>query len=143
MTTQTTTIQTTNAAMLELLTAMPAAMLMTDTEINSAVAVLNAYVQQDVSEQQFAGYAWGQLEILNAEIARRERAEQDRRHLASETIAEVAAVANLPIDAVVHVLTYDWDGGPEAMAEYLATESVDSIASWVRAMVQIDVEMAA
>lgn len=58
----------------------------------------------------------------------------------SAIIAQIADVANLPIDAVVYVLTYDWDGGPEAMAEYLATEPVDSIASWVRAMFQIDVE---
>lgn len=58
-------------------------------------------------------------------------------------IAEIARVAHLPVDAVVSVLTYDWTDGPEAMAEYLATEPVASIASWVRAMVEIDEELAA
>lgn len=58
-------------------------------------------------------------------------------------IAEIAAFANLPVDAVESVLRYDWNSTAEELEEYLATEQVADIASWVRDMIAIDEELAA
>lgn len=141
------TTQTTTATILEIIAAMPAAMLMTDAELSSAVTALGAYVQQDVAMQDHAGLAWGQLDICNAEVARRERVESDRLWMVQEEgdidaiIAEIARAAQLPVDAVVSVLTYDWTDGADAMNEYLTTEPIANIASWVREMVAIDEEL--